>query len=1052
MMDFFAKLLATRERLIVRFAILFACACLVLVGVSLLMWQGLESLQVWREGTALWVVMATLVACLLIEAVAGFFFWRRRPTLENLARRMDQLLPGSRDRFCCALELRKRGGEMGPLDNLVLRQAELASSDPLLWRLPIWSRWPLLLAGASVAILVLVAAGQTRVAGKAYYALRGWPGITVAPGSMEVPSGSDVEIVATVHRWDDGAEIELRGASQADRFAMFDEGDGTFSFTAYGVSETFEYCVVTDALSSDWFRVDVYPPPELKSLEVTIRPPAYTALEPSSYHLAEPRDFEVPEGSYVDFDIVAANVATIAWVNAETTFAEGASFSWQALASATGWLRLTDSRGRRSVTDTFSLKVIPDEPPVVDILEPGEDLSIGLAEKLPLEVYASDDYGLTASVLKVSVAGIERPPVALFDPSRSDIDGVPREVNLLRSITPEALAAENQTLLTYFVEVTDNRKPEAQTTRSDLYFVEIRDPIEAQPLSEEQMAAAEGSEQMQVNLRALILELRRLMRETHALPTSPEHQLKRQAAVTSAGLGTLENELQELFSHLAPMLSVLEGGEFAALFGSAISLLDTAEREVAAMAFDTAMANQQEAYSNLLVVEAFLNAISQQQQMQGGQGSPSPEQGESASGEESEAPLTERLSEARRRVLESAEAQGRLNDAYEALRKPSARESSELYSEQRGLSMDFNEALGEIGDLMQRSNALESNARRASSRMGDAGAAINRRDSETASRQGMRARSEMLELAHQLEQARQALLSEEVRAMAEAAEALSQAQGQLGQQAGGTSPGDAKALGEMQGRQSELRDGLQALAEQARQGAGQLAPDNPELAEGIREALENLEAGRTESAMERAENALRFGSPDRAARLQQGAAEQLGQFGRELREAAGALDGGMGELLSLLQQVEAQRQQLQRQQAGEATQAGEPGQAEGTADASGEGEPTGDTPGQAPGRGSPSQPDRPVSQTAQQLGERIEEAGQRTNSGSLSTVGEALSGSGTAERSVQLLQQASRLLLRELLRQRALEAAQGGGLNAPVPEGYREMVEEYFRSLATESE
>ncbi|MGF1452199.1 MAG: DUF4175 family protein, partial [Opitutales bacterium] len=611
MNDFYTQLQEVRSGLVRRWAWLFAFAGLTFIALLILGAQAVEVAESWRESSAGQVLFFLVLGALIIEVGVGLWLWPKRPSTMALARRLDRAMPGSRDRFSCAVELRESGDEPPPLGRLVLRQAETAAGDEALWQRlhPRWVKgWALGVAAVLAAVLLAFAA-RTEVAAKAAYA---WgalfevdPGLTVAPGDREVPIGTDLEITAEIHRWEREAEIELRRASGVERYPMFADGQGAgVAFTAYGVKAAFDYRILTPSLQSPWYRIDAYPPPELDGVDVQITPPAYTGLEPSAYELKAPRDFEAPEGAVVDVEIASAHAETVQWVNAEETLASGFAFSWVADRDTTGWLRLVDAAGRQAVTDSFTFSVIPDEPPVVDVLEPGEDSSVRLGEVLPLEVYAADDYGVSRVSLQTAVAGMDRPPRELYNAesdswrSREAEEGATpafeREVTLLRSIDPEELAAENQSLLTYYVEAADNREPEPQVTRSELFFVEIREPIDPGELSESQMQAAEGAEQAEVNLRAMLMELRRLIRQTHALPMTPENQRERQAAETSAGLGTLGNELQNLFAQVGPMLSVLEGGEFATLLQDAIELLSIAERQVAERDATNALMNEQE--------------------------------------------------------------------------------------------------------------------------------------------------------------------------------------------------------------------------------------------------------------------------------------------------------------------------------------------------------------------------------------------------------------------------------------------------------------------------
>ncbi len=1171
--------------------------------------HAVESAQTWREPTAdlVWRVWEIAVLALVLASVGAP---RRQTTEQSVARRLDRLRPSSRDRFSCAVEI--AGNPMAmqlPLNRLVVKQVEAEAADPRLWAslTPWWRRWVLVVPAFLAALVAVSLTTTLPVAEKARFHRDGAVGLQVAPGATEVAVGSDLEITAEVLRWEPEATLELRQADGTievwpmDVVSAAGEASERFGLTVFSVADDFGYRIVTPSLASPWFSVAVFQPAELEGLEVSIEPPLYTGLEPTRYELAAPRDFSVPEGSRVEVKLATKGALAVSWVQADRTLAEGHRFEWVARETTRGWLRLIDAAGRTTITPPFTLEVIPDEPPTVTLLEPTGDVTLPLGDPLPIEVYAADDYGVTSVRLQVTVAGLDRPSVTLFsapeefstteksgassrdggrDPAATSGGGTfEREITLLRSFNPSDLGAENQTVVTYFFEVTDNRQPNPQVSRSALHFVEIRNPIDPQTLTPEQVAAGEGAERVQLDLRTLILELRRLIRATYGLEFLSADLRSRAQVEVSAGLGGLRLELQKLLNEVGPMLWRIEGGEFGMMLEEATTLLDEAGKAVVAGEIESALERQQEVYTSLLRVEAFLQAIAEAQQSagEGGEGSPPPPSPTASETSEAAGPLMERLAEARQRMLELADQQRLLNDGIRSFSgELTAAEASGLFSEQRRLAQQLQAAASEVADALAAAPAAARSTAQAASRMADAAASLSRRDGPTAARQGDRAQAALLETAAALEQLRQQVVAQVVNALASEAAALARDQellargeqppspagssgqpesaepsdrsasganpppaeprdrsesdsgspsapsgqaasggesgesgdagqsGQAGQQGqsgqsgqsgqagqsgrggqsgqqgqagvsgrsgqggsgrpaqggqpgaagesaspsaaggegnsaegggagGGVGRGDAsgragsRSPSSLREQQQALLERLQDLARQTNQAAGQLAPDLPEVAEQLRGSLEALQAGRAESAMERAANALLYGQQDRAQALQSGAAEGISQFSEALREAAAGLDGGLGELLSLLQDAEAARSALGR--------GGNAGGAGGAA--------TGES-------GSPRE-NRESLRQAQALGERLRQVSGASRGGaSLGGIGESLSAAGDASRAEALLGQASRLLMRELLRQRLAAEIGSPETAAPPPEGYRDMVEDYFRSLAEE--
>src|SRR5262249_6003906 len=59
------------------------------------------------------------------------------------------------------------------------------------------------------------------------------------------------------------------------------------------------------------------------------------------------------------------------------------------------WIDLEDKAGHKGGNDKpFHLKVLPDQPPVVEITEPGMDLRADPTNNVPLKISVTDDFGV----------------------------------------------------------------------------------------------------------------------------------------------------------------------------------------------------------------------------------------------------------------------------------------------------------------------------------------------------------------------------------------------------------------------------------------------------------------------------------------------------------------------------------------------------------------------------------------------------------------------------------------------------------------------------------
>ena len=128
--------------------------------------------------------------------------------------------------------------------------------------------------------------------------------------------------------------------------------------------------------------------------------------------------------------------------------------------------------GQRFFHDEVVLAPIPDEPPLVEISEPAKDLELAVdSDPLLIDVYANDDFGVSDIRLHVSHDG-EKYEEELF------VDPVEREKSVTGILDLNNYALAVGDVLTYMAFAVDNKEPEGQIARSEIYFIEILPPKE----------------------------------------------------------------------------------------------------------------------------------------------------------------------------------------------------------------------------------------------------------------------------------------------------------------------------------------------------------------------------------------------------------------------------------------------------------------------------------------------------------------------------------------------------------------------------------------------
>ncbi len=1033
MPEFFHKLLFQRRILLLLLLFLFGFTVLGGFSLYVILLSGVNALAPLQESIA-W-------QCLIVGTLASFLGlllgWIRivlkRPGPLELAGLVESGHPDLREDLSTAVEIfMKQGGPQGPLEEALFRKVE-RDTDGLSFRRsilpakvhPLW--FAVLVIGS---LLLSDGAMRSEVMLKARYhaadrAMGENSGLTVEPGTVELPIGSDLLITARIERWEKEAYIEYLESGKWMRHPMTFNPDGLAQIRLYALESDTVYRVVTPSLTSPDYTVSLYQPPVLHGMRINMTPPAYTRLEPREFSTL--LDLNVPVGSQLDF-----NPETDPEVQVRLLLdGNEIPLSGRVYAGGAYQLSLTNEEGRRTVTDRYRLQIIPDESPLVEIIEPGRDLSLNPRDELPLRVYAADDYGLSAVTVQISVSGLNRNPVRLLDAT----EDWSLEEGFDTSIDLERLGVEHGDVVIYFAEARDNREPQAQVSRTEVFFIEVSEEIER---GEPEDSPSEGEgQQEEVDFRALIVELKRLIRQSYAtLALSGSGQERENQAIAS-DLNALSREAREVLERAMGMFLMQGAADVFEVFRNSIVRLEEAEQLLNRNLTDESIAPQQEALSGLLVVESFFR--SQPQQPSSGQGEPSEgpaSEGESTgdeeSGESEQGPGIAEMREMLEDMNQLLAGQEALTQSFDRADRTQATrdEIHELAERQQEIETGQRELMRSLSRLQDgaeirqqvRQAGREMSRARESAREGEAGASA---------RSGLRAQDALLNAAGLLEGEIRRAAGRAVQGLANQASSLSSRQGQAAGESRQADAGqlDAEAQQSLEPGQRELTDAWKDLKNRLDRTAVEMNEIFPDIARELSQASRNAEASQVEAEMGRAVNALLYERFDRAARSQETAAMELSTVAGDLQGIASNLPQlSPGELRNLFERV----MQARREAA-----AGEAGEGEGDGEAQ-------------------DVIDEARSQRERQLGQQLGSAGETLGNRSLVEVGEKLAtpqggeGSSGGASQAQLLDQAARLL-QEYLQSEWLQRSPGMGRpSAPAPEKYRQLVEEYFRNLVEE--
>lgn len=307
--------------------------------------------------------------------------------------------------------------------------------------------------------------------------------------------------------------------------------DLTYSLEMPSVSTSFEYKASSGRVESARHMVEVKKPPMVRKFRIKLLPPLYSGIRALQLE-DNVGDFLALPGTEVEFSLQARGElsrAFIAWKDGDirhdtlelrTTGSE-AQGTMKIFDSGNYTIRLIDPDGlmNRWPID-YRADVLHDLPPMVEIVQPGDDLELAGTGILKLLLEAEDDFGLSGMRLYHRVTSEFSPDSAeeflrLPLRYRMDPDGVFRSEYLWPLDELQLIPGD---IVEYFARAWDNddvNGPKAAETR--IYtmrlptMVELYDEVEQSEAEgmEKIEEALEASREINENIEKAINEMRR---------------------------------------------------------------------------------------------------------------------------------------------------------------------------------------------------------------------------------------------------------------------------------------------------------------------------------------------------------------------------------------------------------------------------------------------------------------------------------------------------------------------------------------------------------------
>ena len=411
----------------------------------------------------------------------------RPPSDEQVARLVEERCPELEDRVASAAALSAARSATG-FEELVVADAAARLRGTDLARVVTPARLRRAAARGVLALAALVAVvslGSTplgRIARTAWlHASPSGAELAVEPGDFRLVAGQPFRVRA---RFKDGGGAPARtppvlsvldGMVPRD-VRMRPSGDGYVAEFA-SVTRSFRYRVGAAAFISPDYLVEALSPPRVTRIDVEYVYPSFTGLAPRSEE--DGGDLFAPAGTaarlVVHTDKPVAEGALVLSDGRRVALAEAGGARRRAATLAVEGdgryrVRVVDAHGlsNRDAAD-YLIRATADRPPTVRVLRPGGDREVTPLEEVTIEVRADDDHAVERLDLVYTVVGRTERTLPFDVPEGASA------VTGERTFFVEDLSVEPGDVVTYFARARASGLGGVSTqARSDLYFLEIR--------------------------------------------------------------------------------------------------------------------------------------------------------------------------------------------------------------------------------------------------------------------------------------------------------------------------------------------------------------------------------------------------------------------------------------------------------------------------------------------------------------------------------------------------------------------------------------------------
>jgi hypothetical protein len=788
--------------------------------------------------------------------------------------------------------------------------------------------------------------------------------IDVAPGDAALPRGADLRVSAQLNNFEsEVVEIALQRGDSTEwtRWPMErDEETGEYTFLLFNIDEQTRYLVEAAGVRSTTYRIEVRDLPYVDRLDLEYHFPAYTGLSPQQQE--DGGDIAALAGTRVVVSVTATMPVSGGalviderdTIPLEQTEA-GLLGPLQVTRSGMYRVLLRDLQGVEVVgSPDYYIDALTDQPPIITLTEPGRDVSVTSVDEVFTEVQVEDDYGVSRLDLVYSINGGPTRTLTLFGGSSPR-----KDLTAGHTFYLEEIELTPGDFISYYATTQDaNAVGGAQTATTDIYFMEIR-PFDRQYRQAESQGEP-GSGGGQPDFGQLSTRQRQIVAATFKIVRDSadyvEGELLENVTTLALAQGRLREEATALVERMQSRGIVQMDSSFRAVaeaLSNAVVEMGAAEELLGERHPQDALSPEQRALQQLQRAEAAFREMQVTQQQPGG-GSPG---GESADAEDladlfeleldrlrnqyeevdrgQREQAAQEIDEVLERLRELAQRQQQENERMRAQAQQNQGGRSGGGEAQRRLAEQAEEAARQLERLSREQSRpeLDETARR----LREAAEAMRRAaassESEATAR-GQSALDQLREARRLLEQNRSAGLQREIEDALERAQRLGEQQDDVMEDVERLAQDDPQR----QERVNRLTERKNEMAEEVRDLESQLAElsrsargEQPDAAEKLQEAATEMRDARLADKILFSRGVVQGRSPDYARNFEEQIGSDLDALESRIREALGAvgesrearLERTLDRTRDLVNALESLDERMEQEQEGQEGQQGQ---------------------------------------------------------------------------------------------------------------------------------